>query len=197
MKRHRLIINAIIILLSGCHVLSSVTYAQPHFYRFADQHGVITLSRVLPPHIIKNGYDVIDTHTMQVLETVPAQSTITDSQTEHSSQNYPEKRKRQLLGQRFHSIKELQQERSAVLSRIHHQIQQVEQLLKHQQQRLNRTKLQRQQLSMRYFLQHLDHIQQDIVYCERKLYQLRQGLHRKQQQYARDEKQLRHVLSQQ
>lgn len=197
MKRHRLIINAIIILLCGCHVPSSVTYAQSHFYRFADQHGVITLSRVLPPHIIKNGYDVIDSHTMQIIKTVPANSTMTQPHTKALYQNYRGKIKKQPLEQRFHSIKELQQERNAALDDIRHQIRQVNQLLGHQQQRLNRTRLQRQQLSTRYFLQHLNHIQQDIVYCERKLYQLKQSLHRKQQQYARDEKQLRHVLSQQ
>jgi len=53
--------------------LTSLSVQAGKIYRFNDQNGTSTLSRVLPPYAAQQGYDILDDRSLRVLERIPSQ----------------------------------------------------------------------------------------------------------------------------
>ena len=62
-----------IIFLSFLLSLSSLSAQAGKIYRFDDQSGTSTLSKILPPYASQQGYDILDEKSLRLIERVPSQ----------------------------------------------------------------------------------------------------------------------------
>jgi len=67
MKISQLIIQSC---LGGLLISLSLSAYAGHVFRFQDSHGVITMSKTLPPYAAQKGYEILDDTSLRVIEKV-------------------------------------------------------------------------------------------------------------------------------
>lgn len=102
-------------------VLTADAMAAERFYRYRDDQGVLVLDYQVPPHLVKNGYEVVSP-SGQVLEVVPPHRELTEEARKAAERAAQQELEDQILLKSYSSIDDLYNARDRKLEGLKREI---------------------------------------------------------------------------